>query len=467
MQIITGEFLILALLVYLSNYIRKRYAVVESLLRGCVVFFPPDKNSKEKTITYVQIDDKFSLKSPFFADTEVLLLVLYLTIGLVSLSFLLSFVPVFSLGSSVAFYMVLIGFVLCIYSLYKQAFQLGLSAPENILGMFYSLIVFFAVSILLNSSHEEIFDFDLRLAVQLFELQATKSLRPYFSSTFSLNLDYFMLTILISLLMALCVFPSFRYLSRFIAGYPNAVPSYQRVLYFVLIISPLLLCTLWVKPMTKSFLEPIFGPYFAAFRIGLVLAVCVLRFHNLRFEVQSMLNQSTEMVKDTLRHPSNENLDNCRQRCRAIATMTWPTAHQSLCCLSVVLFLALFLMIKGQVLQEHPKTVTEPVVVATYTEDFSDESFEDSGNEPIIVLRNATFVREVKKIQEEIAKITENSNSGILENIGNISRSTLVHEVFYRDLCEVALFGVFAAWGVATVFSFSILKFVPSKTKTS
>jgi hypothetical protein len=143
MQLITGEFLILALLIFVSNYIRARYSVLESLIRGLVVFFPPEKPAEGQKILYVQIDDKFSQKSPFFADAELLVIIVYLALGVNLISALLQLNPWVNIGMSVSFYLIIMGLLLCIYGQFKQVIKSGLTHPDNLLGLVCSLVLFF------------------------------------------------------------------------------------------------------------------------------------------------------------------------------------------------------------------------------------------------------------------------------------------------------------------------------------
>ena len=244
MQLITGEFLILALLIFVSNYIRARYSVLESLIRGLVVFFPPEKPAEGQKILYVQIDDKFSQKSPFFADAELLVIIVYLALGVNLISALLQLNPWVNIGMSVSFYLIIMGLLLCIYGQFKQVIKSGLTHPDNLLGLVCSLVLFFLQSLILNYKHEDFLDFNFHMSTELLELQLKATLNPYLPHTFEISVNYLQLTLLLSFFSALAVYPTFKYINRFVNSYSDSTISLNKRLYGFLIISPLFITTL-------------------------------------------------------------------------------------------------------------------------------------------------------------------------------------------------------------------------------
>lgn len=472
MQIITGEFVILAILIYISNYIRKRYAVLEYVLRGSVIFFPPEKNSDKKTIQFVPIDDKFSNKSPFFGDAEALAVVLYLTFSLLFISTLLQLNPWITMGSSVSFYMILMAFLLTIFGLYKQSYKSGFSHPENILALLLCLILFSTFAIILNSEHQHFLDINMYTAVSLFELQVTHTLKPYVPATFKISIDYLMLTIIISGLTTVCLYPSFRYWNNFISSYYDSANTKRKYVYTFLLVSPLILCTLWVKPMVKNLLVgvPFVYEYFSLWRACFVIGICLLRFWILPYEIQSLLNRSVKLVQDTVLHPSKENIDNTSNKCRAIATMAWPVAHQSMSVTAIMLLACTALIYKGGLLMEYPQAVTETVVFSNEVIGLDeDEFFVTEDRSPIQVAKNLTFIPEIRRLEEEIRKMSSGEATSILENVIPISKENIVHMVFYRDVLEFFLWSCFFAWSLATVLNFVLINvsFTKAKTKSS
>ena len=467
MQLITGEFLVLALLIYISKYIRARYAVIESILRGCIVFLPPEVNAKEKNMTYVTIDDKFSLKSPFFPEFEVLSVIFYMTVGLVAISGVLQFNPWITMGTTVSFYMILMAIVTDLYGLYKQNYQTGLANPELFLASLYSLILFFAFAILLNSDHYEILDFNFKLSSELLQLQIISSLKPSLPSNIKFSVDYFLLCCFLSLISVSCLLPTFRYVTKFIHSYQENPASLHKPKQAMLIIAPMLLCTLWIKPMTKSLLEPYFGLYFALFRSALVLIYCIFRLFNLRTEVQSMLNQTSKLVQDVLLHPKKENIEVCSRKCRAIGTMTWPYAHLSFASTSLLVLFVLALVSRCSLTSAYPERVTEVVRFKNPDVGYDEEEFVLRKSQDEYLSKTMTYVKEIKELQDLIESTPSSSSIEFTELIVAVSRKTLVHQVFYRDTFEFLLFSMCFGWTLATVVNFVIFSISPSKTKAN
>ncbi|OMJ77738.1 hypothetical protein SteCoe_22607 [Stentor coeruleus] len=469
MQIITGEFVILAILIYISNYIRKRYAVLESILRGSVIFFPPEKNSDKKNIQFVPIDDKFSIKSPYFGDAEALIIVLYLTFSLLFISNLLQLNPWITMGSSVSFYMILMALLFAIFGLYKQSYKSGISHPENILALLLCLILFSTFAIILNSEHQNVLDINMYMAISLLELQVTHTLKPYVSDSFKISIDYLIMSIIISGLITVCLYPSFRYWNNFISSYYDSVNCKRKYVYMFLLVSPLILCTLWVKPMVKNLLVgvPFVYEYFSLWRACFVVGICLLRFWNLPYEIQSMLNRSVKLVQDTVLHPSKENIDATNNKCRAIATMAWPVAHQSMSVTAIMLLACAALICKGGLLTEYPQAVTEKIIFTNDVQGLDeDEFFVTEDRSPIQISKNFTFIPEVKRLEEAISKLSSGEGISILENIIPISKENIVHAVFYRDVFEFFLWCCFFAWSLATVLNFVLINVSTTKAKT-
>jgi hypothetical protein len=467
MQLITGEFLILAVLIYISQYVRSRYAVVESILRGSIVFFPPDIQAKEKNMTFVSIDDKFSLKSPFFPEFEVLAVIFYMTLSLTSISALLQFNPWVTIGSSVSFYMILTSLMVCLYGLYKQSYSAGAMNPENILSFLYSSILFFAFAIILNYDHSNYLDFNFKISVQLLELQLAKSLKGCMPKGFSFTVDYFVLSCFLALISVLCLFPTFRYISRFVSGYQDNPSQMHKKLHAGLIIAPMLLMTLWIKPMTKDFLVPYLGEYFIICRIALVLVFCGIRLYNIRIEVQSLLNQTSKIVQDVLLHPKKENLDLCTRKCRAIGTMTWPYAHQSLCCTGILVLCLLGLICRGNILSPYPEKTTETITFKNPDIGYNTDEFLVRSSESEYLTKTLITIKEIQRLKDEISLIPSSENIDFTEVIVSVSRKHLVHSVFFRDLFEFLLWSTCFGWSLATIMSFLILNVGHQKAKTS
>lgn len=467
MQLITGEFLILAVLIYVSKYVRNRYAVVEAILRGCIVFFPPDAQAKEKNMTFVSIDDKFSLKSPFFPEFEVLAVIFYMTLSLTSISALLQFNPWVTIGSSVSFYLILTALIMCLYGLYKQSYSAGAMNPENILSCLYSSILFFTFAILLNYEHSQFLDFNFKISVQLLELQLASSLKGSMPKGFSFTVDYFILSCFLALLATLCLFPTFRYVSRFVSAYQDNPSQLFKKSHAGLIVAPMLLMTLWIKPMTKDLLVPYLGDYFLIFRVALVIIFCGIRLYNIRLEVQSMLNQTTKLVQDVLLHPKKENIDLCTRKCRAIGTMTWPYAHQSLCCTGILILCILGLLCRGNILAPYPEKSTETITFANPDIGYNTEEFLVRSSESEYLTKTVTSIKEIQRLKDEISLISSSETIDFTEVIVSVSRKHLIHSVFFRDFFEFLLWSMCTGWSFATIMSFLILNVGHQKAKTS
>lgn len=467
MQLITGEFLVLALLIYFSKFVRNRYAVVESILRGCVVFFPPDAKDKERNMTFVTIDDKFSLKSPFFPEFEVLAVIFYMTFSLTAISGLLQFNPWITMGTSVSFYMILTAFTVCLYGIYKQSYSAGTMNAENILSGFYCGIIFFALSILLNSNHFEIFDFNFKLSVQLLELQLTSTLKGCMPKGFDFTVNYFILSLILALIPVICLFPTFRYISKFVSVYQDNPSQLFKKRHACLIVTPLLLMTLWIKPMTKDLLLPYFGNYFSVVRIVIVLGYCVFRLYNIRLEVQSMLNQSSKVVQDVLLHPKKENLELCTRKCRVIGTMTWPYAHQSLCCTGILILCLLGLICRGNTLTPYPEKSIETITFKNPDLNYNTDEFVVRSSESEYLTKTIVTIKEIKRLQDEISLIQSSESVDFTDVISTVSKKVLVHPVFFRDLFEFLIWSICFGWSIGTIMSFLILNIGHQKTKIS
>lgn len=467
MQLITGEFLILALLIYLSKFVRNRYAVVESLLRGCIVFFPPEAKDKDRNMTFVTIDDKFSLKSPFFPEFEVIAVIFYMTFSLTAISGLLQFNPWITMGTSVSFYMIITAFIVCLYGIYKQSYSAGAMNPENILSGFYSCIVYFTLSILLNSNHFEIFDFNFTLSSQLLELQLTSTLKACMPKGFDFTVNYFILSLILALIPVICLFPTFRYISRFVSVYQDSPSQLYKKRHASLIIAPFLLMTLWVKPMTKNLILPYLGNYFIVARIVIVLIYCIFRLFNIRPEVQSMLNQTSKIVQDVLMHPKKENLEQCTRKCRAIGTMTWPYAHQSLCCTGILILCLLGLICRGNTLTPYPEKSVETITFKNPDLNFDTEEFVVRSSESEYLTKTIVTIKEIKRLQDEISAIQSSESIDFTDVISTVSKKALIHPVFYRDFFEFLMWSICFGWSIGTFMSFLILNIGHQKTKLS
>ena len=469
MQLVTGEFVILALLIFFSNQIRKKYSVLESILRGTIVFFPPEKSTGDKTISYVALDDKFSQKSPYFADAELLAVAIYLTLGLTVVSSLLELNPWVTTGTSVSFYMVLMAISLSLYGLYKQCLGSGTTHPDNLLGLLYSLILFFVFSILLTSAHEDVLDFNLHLSAELLELQILAGLKQYLPKEMRISINYFTLSIALALVAALAVYPMFRYLNRFVASYVDCSNPNQKRIYGLIIVFPLFLSTLWVKPMLKNFLPdtPEVQFYFLCTRMSLVMIFCLLKVYYLRTEIQSMLNSTTRLIQDAMSHPSKETLDLCTRKCRATATLAWPVAHQALCCTAYLALLVILLCTKGGLTKPYPTYITETIHIQSSSDGFDDDEFLVKDSQIINIMKNVTYVAEVKRLKDAIQSIVPSEDFGFMESIAGVSKNVLMHPVFYRDTCEFLIWSCLVAWSLGTIMNFVFINISPHKVKTS
>jgi Predicted transmembrane protein 161AB len=466
MQLITGEFLILAVLIFISTQVRVRYNLIESILRNLVVFFPPEKPSEEKKISYTQIEDKFSSKSPNFDDTELLVILMYLTLGVNLVSGLVQINPWVNIGISISFYLIIFTGAYCIYGLFKQSIKSGLSSAENLLSLLYSLILFFLFSIILLSNHESYLDFNFNLSVELLELQLTSTLKPYLQK--NVTLDYFTICLIISLFAAVSVYPMFKYINRFVSTFIDANPVISKKIYGVLIISPLLLSILWIKPMVKDLLpkSDAVETYFNWARVSGVIFICILKLYHIRAEIQSLLNFSSKMVQETLLHPSKENLDLCMKKCRGLATIAWPITYQSISCTCYIIILVLLLATKGG-LGAYPRPTTQSILIENYLDDYDDDEFIATPNQSIQRYINVTEVPEVTRLKVIIQAIKANEKKDIIENIAEISKITLLHPLFFRDLCEFLIWSTYLSWSLATVMSFVLINIGSSKVKSS
>ena len=368
MQIITGEFVLLCILVFLGVRLKKVLPGPGSLLEGLIVYLPPTKEAIQEMkgnniqLQIGKIDERFSRASQFFDSCELVLSIGVLTTVLTVISVICGHRFVIGFDQNLSFYMsfMMVGF--CVQSAYTQIANQGIKTPDNLLGVFFSLTLFFLGSVLLYMDHQKIFDFNFHLSVNLLSLQITAALQHFWSVTFPI--DHLTFCVFLSSLLAAAFFPFFRYVFRFTLNYYSSVivPFDDKEMekktwkYPVILVSPLILLVLWIKPMLKDHIVPDYlsEGTFEYIRLFLVVLAFSLRFSNIRVEVQSFLNQCKHLIYSMIEEPTDENIENSTNQCKALASYAWPLAHQSICNIGVSLFLVLLLVTKVNLDKPYP-----------------------------------------------------------------------------------------------------------------
>lgn len=481
MQFFTGEFVVLCLLIFVVTKLRKSPST-ERLLRNLVIYIPPDEKHIENAkktpdkfyLNCVKIDDEFSKASPYFAESDFLVLLAVLTASLILICSLFYDGFYLTIEQSLSFYMCILVIFLCVQGAYSQAMQSGLRNPDNLMGLFFTLLTFFMASLLLYLDHQLVFDFNFHLSVKLLCLQLTKALHVFWP--INVHFDYLFFCLGLAGIFAMSIFPFFKYIFRSTLNYYSArdMPfdvkgvEDRRWASTLILLSPIIIAILWTKPMLKSQIVPFLVSEFTyeMFRLVILIAVVLLKFSNIRIEVQALLNQSKHLIYSILVSPNKENYESSTLQCRALATYAWPLAHQSLCSVLVTTFLIILLISKGNLLSPYPVAIeaeSKSPNKAPLVYDEEEFDLKDTPRFPLVTpSRKTIYYNEIRDLELALETMSENRTDfrhifnhekDFVQKLLNMNKQGFVPWVFYRDLFGFVIWWQAVTWSIATIMS--------------
>jgi len=486
MQVLSPEFIVLCVLLLLSKRLKQKLPKLESLLKGLIVYLPPSNEQIQEAkktpdrfkLSCLLVDKEFSEASPFFSESEILTALAAITSGVLVANWLGETCGLFSTDYTLSFYLCLLVVVFSISGAYQQVFQSGISNPDNLIGFMFSLTLFFLGALILNFDHHKLLDFNFHLSLRMLNLTFTSALVQFWN--FSFELDYLTFSVACSFLAALCLFPFFKFVFRSTLNFYSTIKTpfdvegaeaNSKIMPLVLV-SPLLLVILWVKPMAKDPLVGLMGEkYFEAFRMGVVLLVVAFRTYHIRTEVQALLNQAKHLIYSMIIDSSKSNVETSTLQCKAIATYAWPLAHQSLASIFLLGFLVFIYLTKAGISVPYPQPVTETVVTEGPVEKFDEDEFVFVQESPkfgvVTPSRQIEYYKEVTLLENQITQTKSNlpNQEKLSQKILEFSKLKLVPDVFYRDLVGFFLFLYSIFTSLSIILSLLYTRRFPGKSK--
>ncbi|CAG9310446.1 unnamed protein product [Blepharisma stoltei] len=493
MQFFTGEFVILCILIFITTRLRRRLST-EKLLKGLMIYIPPDekliqnaqKHPEKFYLNCVRIDDEFSRASPFFADADLLVLMATIAGTLIAVCSIFTEDFYISMEQNLSFYMCLLVVFIAISGAYSQAMASGFKNPDNMIGLFFTLLIFFMGSLLIYLDHQAVFDFNFHLTLKLLSLQLTAAFQVFWPA--SIEIDQLTFSITLAGIFAICIFPFFKYIFRATMNYystretPFDVKGVKenRVQYTLVIISPLIVMIMWIKPMLKNHLVPnLMSEWgYEIFRIAVVVGVILLRLFNIRNEVQALLNQSKHLIYGILLNPTKENVETSTMQAKALATYAWPLGHQSLCNICVTLFVLILMISRGSLSAPYPVPIEHKNEIINKTPEFYDEEefiIKDIPAYPIITpSRTTVYYNEIRQMEKEIADLRQNRTTlqeaakdekNFVQKLLSVNKKGLVPAFFYRDLFGFIIWWQSVTWSLATIMSLLYTRRFTNKAK--
>lgn len=461
MQLVTGEFVLISLLLFLFTRLKTHLLKSERLLRGLRVFQPPsdselktyDKEPHKFAISYLTLEDKASVKSHFFTETDFLVLMAQVAMTLCLVSSVLH--RFLDFEQTLSFYMCLLTLSLCISGLYQQFLRAKLLSPDNGIALVFTLLIFSLSSVCVLSDFSHIFDFNFPISMRVFELQMTIALRHAWENAgFSCNYTAFVCAI--SAAFALVLLPIFNYLLRgtltYFAGGLDVTESKKTSL--LVLISPVLCIPLWLKPMTKDLLVPVYlsDLQFQYIRLGIVLGVSFIRIYQMRTQIQHFLNQSVSIAYSMFAYKEKEEQHHCRLQIAAINGSAWARLHQHLCVVLLGVFICMVLLKKGCV----PEASLAPVVNVG-VEELDEEEFAGTpAMMSAVRTQHSSTPRylEILELEQKLASLDQDfSDSGFISRIVEINKIGFVPPLLYHDMLNFMLLWYHVHWALATAFA--------------
>jgi hypothetical protein len=476
MQLLSGEFILLILLLFIAVRVKAKIPMTERLLRGLQICYPPSyEELRDKpnladrfNISFVSIDDSFSRKSSYFAEADFLLVLTAVSFFLSYLSIVLKDSSAAFFEHSVSFYLLLTVVLLCTFGVYSQLVKGGLLSADNYMAFMLGLVVFSLCSILLTMEHAAFLDFNFLFSVKLLNKRLTYAAQHFSNST--VDLDYTSFMICLVGCVSLMTLPYFRFVIRHslnasISETLDKEGAWKKT-NLVLSMAPVLLILLWIKPMTKHLVVPDYmgeGTY-EYVRLSLVVAVMIGKLVMLRNDVQGFLNQAQGVIYTVILDPSREGAANAAFQVKALASYAWSFAHQALCSYILPLTLCFLLLYKVDLSRPYPqplKEATELPPLEIDTEEFLvSESFNPQA--ALIMPSRAKFyypeLRDLELLIQEAAtnrtqQAADKELKSTMQQVTLVIRKGLIPDTFYRDLLEFALWQYCLVWAVGTIFS--------------
>ena len=467
MQLITGEFLVLSMLLFTFTRLKTHLLKSEQLLRGLRLFMPPtDEDLKtyarephKFAISYLPIDDKFSVKSHFFAESDFLLLMSIVTALLSVCSGVLRLFLDFE--QTLSFYMCLLVISLCVTGLYQQFLHSKLLSPDNGIGLIFSLLLFSLSAVCMLTEAKDVLDFDFTVSLRLLGLQLTYAMQHAWDATFTY--DYTVFALVLSGFFALMLLPSFGFILRatltFFSGGLDVSETKRTSLF--LMVAPVLCVPLWIKPMCKDLLVPsvLSELQFCHTRTALVLVIVFLRLYSMRTQIQHFLNQAVGITYSMFAEKDEKDKKHSKVQVTAINSMAWARLHQLLCVALLAGFLALLCFKRGSV--PTATLLSEPQQVLQ--EELDEEEFSvpptmarmrtvEVVKTPVLtyaeVVQLEDLIRELKTNRQEVE-----DTEGMVAKVVVMNRVGFVPPLFYRDLFNYCLFWYHVHWALSTAFA--------------
>jgi hypothetical protein len=452
MEQIIPELALVLVFLFILTRSRKYFPKSERLLKGLIVYLPPDDekiskalaNPKKFVLNCGHIDAKYSHNSPFFSDAEFLLMTGTLCGLCVTAAVFLNYFIGFTLSTSS--YLTLLLLVVSVKGVYTQFKQAGFRSPDNWMGLFYSMTILSFSSMFLYLDHQTYFAFNFHFSLNYWGLTVTHTLRKV--STLSFSVNPLLFSILFSLLLSLLIFPYFRYIFRSTLNYyasketPFDVQGVKEVspLYRFSFLFPVLITFLWFRPVSDPFSALLTASVWAHLRVFLVICYSFLRMYQLRSEVQTLLDQGKSLIYEIIRTKNKETRTECELQCKAIGAYAWPLAHQSLSYSFFTLSLCLLLLCKAELQTPYPQPAS---FTASQSQpdriDLDENEFVFDTSAVVTPSMTVNYYAEIRAM-EQMIQAQKPGKEKVEVQLERFLASTLVPAVLYRDCIEYALF---------------------------
>ena len=449
------EYLIseIALVLVVLSFIVKVFKYVPNcagFLKGLIVYLPPDgekisqalANPQKFVLSCGHIDENFAKNSPFFADSEYLVLIGGFGGICVSFGIFLNYLTGFSLN--ISFYLALMIFVFSVKGAYSQFKQSGFRNPDNWMGLFYSMTILCFSSMLLYIDHYEYFDFNFHFSLTLLGLQITSVVYQHLSIVISINPLLF--SISFSLFLALLIFPYFKYLFRSTLNYFATKESPFKIegvkatspLYKYTFVMPVIISLLWVKWVSQVCGMVVGETCWEHLRVGFVVFYSLVRIYQLRTEVQVLLDQGKSLVYEIIRTKNKEDRQELELQCKVIGAYAWPLAHQSLSCSFLILSLCLLLLCKSQLNLPYPKPLILTNTESSSINQYDENEFIFDTTAIVTPSMSVSYFKEIKDL-EDLIKLQKSEKVPFIKALEKITQLQLVPSFFYRDFFEYTI----------------------------
>jgi hypothetical protein len=335
---------------------------------------------------------------------------------------------------------------------YTQFKASGFRSPDNWMGLFYSMTLLCFTAMLLYLDHHLLLDFNFHFSLNLLSLSLTSLIYRFFQ--FSLSINHFLFSLVFALLLALMIFPYFKYLFRATLNYfaskhsPFKVEGVETMspFYKFSFVMPVVISTLWVRKISDFARGTIGDVAWEHFRIGFVVFYCFLRFYQLRTEVQVLLDQGKLLIFEIIRSKNTEERKEMESQCKAIGSYAWPVAHQSISCTCLILSLCFLLLCKGELWRPYP----QPLVVTTSRpmQDLDENEFILDNTAVVTPSMSVAYFKEIKEL-EDFIKAQKNVRESLQKTVENLAKAQVIPCFFYRDMFEFMIW----IYHLASVFA--------------